>query len=691
MSSGFSSMLKRAAATATAAVSAAVSTIGGGGVGDEQFDSYRTRVEGLQRDMLNLKDKCGMFSKAAMNMAVSGGEVSGEFRSLYRASAPRSAMVDKFATVQQRIDESAFKAFSIDVFGSQVLGVLDEWQAESTRVLDDIRNAETALDEVRKLQDKVAAGKQSGGKDSRRQPGASNSADAMQQQAEDMLARFERNLTTQRAELDKRVSGFVDGRYAVLDAVFVRFMELQAEFAQSLVAATNSFTPSIAAYRKKVPLGSTGPLSPRSSLGNGSMSPSASQQSFSPSTDMFASAASASASSASAGRPSVDAAAQQRKSTEAPKAARGADDDEDSSDDDDSDSDDSDDDDSDDDDETPRSNNAHHSKAKAAPAAGKAAAPRVSTGASGSVSPRSSQPSSPANGGSSGTRSTTASPDLLKFGGGGDKGNTDDLMDLFSGAAKTAPSPTNKKPAPAAAAASANSSSGAPADDLSLFDFSGPAKPASPPPNARGAAGGKQQPSHSSSMDFDPLAASSQPAAPASKPATAAAPSASSSAASSRSSSTLQREDSRSALNAVAKGMVKTDDLDKHIEDQQEKRLEELRAAEEEQLKDAADKKVATHALEDRLNAWSTKDGQRKNIRQLLASLHTVLWPNSGWKTAGLADLIDPNAIKKQHRKAILIVHPDKLQDATPEQKVIAEHAFDALNTAFDRFQETGQ
>ena len=677
-------MLKRAAATATAAVSAAVSTMGGGGVGDEQFDSYRTRVEGLQRDMGALKDKCGLFSKAAMNMAVSGGEVGSEFRSLYRSSAPRQSQVEKFTSVQQRIDEAAFRAFSIDTYGSQVLGVLDEWQADSQRVLDDIRNAETALDEVRKLQDKVAAGKAAR---ERRQAGAATSQDAMLQQAEDMLARFEKNLTTQRAELDKRVSGFVDGRYAVLDSVFVRFMELQTEFAQSLVTATSTFAPSIAAYRKKVPLGSTGPLSPRSSLGNGSLSPSGSQQSLSPSTDMFASAtsASASASASTAPRPSTEN-AQTRKT-----ASKAADDEEESSEEDDTDSDDSDEDDSDEDEEeTPKRGGSNHSKAKAAPSAGKLASPRVSTGGGGLNSPRNSQPSSPVNGtAASGTRSTTASPDLLHFGSGGDKGNSDDLMDLFSGAAKAAPSPTNKKQA----AANNNNTAPAPADDLSLFDFSGPAKPASPAPTAtassRPAGGKRQQPSHSPSMDFDPFAASSQPAAVKST----GAPTSSSTAAAppSRPSSSLQREDSRSALNAVAKGMVKTDDLDRHIEDQQEKRLEELRANEEEQLKDAADKKAATHALEDRLNAWSTKDGQRKNIRLLLSSLHTVLWANSGWKPAGLADLIDLNAIKKQHRKAVLIVHPDKLQDATPEQKVIAEHAFDALNTAFDRFQETGQ
>lgn len=45
----------------------------------------------------------------------------------------------------------------------------------------------------------------------------------------------------------------------------------------------------------------------------------------------------------------------------------------------------------------------------------------------------------------------------------------------------------------------------------------------------------------------------------------------------------------------------------------------------------------------------------------------------------------------EMHRKAVLIVHPDKVNHGTPEQKVIASHLFDVLNTAFDRFKETGQ
>ena len=267
---------------------------------------------------------------------------------------------------------------------------------------------------------------------------------------------------------------------------------------------------------------------------------------------------------------------------------------------------------------------------------------------------------------------------------GGDGG---DLMDLFSAGTKSgAATPTDRKPS--SSTSTAPSSSG---DPLDMFDFSGP-KPSSPPPTLPTGKGGKAPP-HSSSMDFDPFAADAE------KPVTVKAPSAAprvpptaAAAAPSTSGGPLKRDVSKGQLKQVAQGLVKTDDLDEHIAVQQEQRLKELRENEQKELTDAQSKKEAGHALEDRLNAWSLKDGQRKGIRTLLSSLQTVLWPNSGWKPVGLADLIDLNAIKKVQRKAMLVVHPDKLQDdASVEHKVIAEHCFDALNSAYDRFVETGQ
>ena len=77
------------------------------------------------------------------------------------------------------------------------------------------------------------------------------------------------------------------------------------------------------------------------------------------------------------------------------------------------------------------------------------------------------------------------------------------------------------------------------------------------------------------------------------------------------------------------------------------------------------------------------------NIRALLATLHTVLWENSGWTAAGMTDLVEPGRVKRSYMKANLVVHPDKVKQkgGTVEQIVIADMAFDTLKTAWSKFE----
>merc|ERR1719401_118978 len=85
------------------------------------------------------------------------------------------------------------------------------------------------------------------------------------------------------------------------------------------------------------------------------------------------------------------------------------------------------------------------------------------------------------------------------------------------------------------------------------------------------------------------------------------------------------------------------------------------------------------------LDTWArTPDGTKfKDIRTLLSTMHEVTWDGAGWKQVTLADLLAPGAIKKIYRKAIIIAHPDKSQDAPYEQQVRADRIFQALNEAF--------
>lgn len=55
-------------------------------------------------------------------------------------------------------------------------------------------------------------------------------------------------------------------------------------------------------------------------------------------------------------------------------------------------------------------------------------------------------------------------------------------------------------------------------------------------------------------------------------------------------------------------------------------------------------------------------EGKERNIRALLSTMHTVLWEGeSRWKPIGMADLVTPEQVKKVYRKAVLVVHPDKV------------------------------
>ena len=60
--------------------------------------------------------------------------------------------------------------------------------------------------------------------------------------------------------------------------------------------------------------------------------------------------------------------------------------------------------------------------------------------------------------------------------------------------------------------------------------------------------------------------------------------------------------------------------------------------------------------------AW--KAGKETNLRALIASLETVLWPELGWTKVGMAELVSPKQVKIKYTRAIAKVHPDKVSFA---------------------------
>ncbi|XP_016050673.1 cyclin-G-associated kinase isoform X2 [Erinaceus europaeus] len=88
-----------------------------------------------------------------------------------------------------------------------------------------------------------------------------------------------------------------------------------------------------------------------------------------------------------------------------------------------------------------------------------------------------------------------------------------------------------------------------------------------------------------------------------------------------------------------------------------------------------------------KLQDWT--EGKERNIRALLSTLHTVLWEGeSRWTPVGMADLVTPAQVKKQYRRAVLVVHPDKATGQPYEQQ--ARLIFMELSDAWAEFESQG-
>ncbi|KAI3759098.1 hypothetical protein L6452_06673 [Arctium lappa] len=117
--------------------------------------------------------------------------------------------------------------------------------------------------------------------------------------------------------------------------------------------------------------------------------------------------------------------------------------------------------------------------------------------------------------------------------------------------------------------------------------------------------------------------------------------------------------------------------------------VEELSLVED-KLSETQEESEAIRALDSKIHLWS--NGRKGNIRSLLSTLQLVLWPESGWKPVALVDIIETNAVKKSYNRAMLCLHPDKLQQkgADSHKKYTAEKVFDILQEAWDHFNSLG-
>lgn len=94
-------------------------------------------------------------------------------------------------------------------------------------------------------------------------------------------------------------------------------------------------------------------------------------------------------------------------------------------------------------------------------------------------------------------------------------------------------------------------------------------------------------------------------------------------------------------------------------------------------------------SVDAQIQQWHVE--RKGNIRALLSTLQYVLWPGSGWNPVPLVDLVEAHSVKRAYQKALLRLHPDKLQQtgAASHRKYAAEKIFEILQEAWDDFNTT--
>mmetsp|Transcript_18329 Transcript_18329/g.25847 ORF Transcript_18329/g.25847 Transcript_18329/m.25847 type:complete len:536 (-) Transcript_18329:230-1837(-) len=143
------------------------------------------------------------------------------------------------------------------------------------------------------------------------------------------------------------------------------------------------------------------------------------------------------------------------------------------------------------------------------------------------------------------------------------------------------------------------------------------------------------------------------------------------------------------ASNAVGKSANVAAAVNKRVNEMKEsqaKALQEVRDRENKKKMEDAEEDEVRKRLEPKIKAWSEEHGKKKQLRALLASLHTILWPDAKWKTVTIGDLLDDKKVKLAFHKASRVVHPDKTHHLDAEKRFLAKRIFDALSQAKSDF-----
>jgi len=123
------------------------------------------------------------------------------------------------------------------------------------------------------------------------------------------------------------------------------------------------------------------------------------------------------------------------------------------------------------------------------------------------------------------------------------------------------------------------------------------------------------------------------------------------------------------------------------LEENVSRALEDKQERDDMQKKESEGMEVARLKHDASLTEWAFDASKKKrNVRTLLTTMQKVLWEGNKWTSIGLGDVLQPKQVKLKYRKAMLVVHPDRLSSEPPEVRFIAKRIFEAINEQYQEF-----
>merc|ERR1712032_891562 len=76
------------------------------------------------------------------------------------------------------------------------------------------------------------------------------------------------------------------------------------------------------------------------------------------------------------------------------------------------------------------------------------------------------------------------------------------------------------------------------------------------------------------------------------------------------------------------------------MQSSQKKAVDEIRQREATKKQEEAEEDMFRKKLEPKIKVWSEEHGNKKQLRALLGTLHTILWSDANWKPVSIGDIL---------------------------------------------------